>query len=149
MKLKRIFLNIGLLLLFVTAFDAGLICSGLSARYTGSPSFTDGSLSEILILGVISIVITTICSGAFKGYKTEFLIPYKQSVTITVIVQVLTVVFSFLWLFHSNSIDRNGDMMPGLSSLGDYVSLWFIWILVLVALTILWIVTAIKHRNRV
>ncbi len=147
MTVKRTFLNIGLLLLFITIVDAGLIFSGLSARYSYPPSFADGSLSEVLILSVISVVMIAIFSGAFKGYKSEFLKPYKHSVIATIIIQLLTILFSFCYLMHANTVSRRGDTMPGLNLLGDYSFVWIIWAIVILALIVIWVLTAIRHKD--
>ena len=147
MTVKRTLLNMGLLLLFITLVDAGLIFLGLSARYSYPPSFVDGSLSEVLILTVISVVVIAIFSGAFKGYKEEFLKPYKYSVIATVIIQITTIVFSFCYLMHANTVSRRGNIMPGLSLLGDYIFIWIIWAIVTLALVVIWVITAIRHKN--
>ena len=148
MTIKRTFLNIGLLLLFVTAIDAGYMFMGLSARYSGPPSFVDGSLSEVLILLVLSSVIIVIFSGGFKGYKDEFLKPYKNSVIATVAVQIVTTIFSFGYLIHANTTERRGDIMPGLSILGEYFFAWLVWGIIVFALAVMWVITAIRHRKK-
>ena len=142
-NIKRFFLNIGLLGIFTALFDASIVLTGLSARELYNTPYV-----EVLLILVPSCILTAVCSGAFRGYKTEFLQRYKKSVIITAAVQAVTWIGSLLWMIRSVSKEYGG-MMPGMSALGDYVIMWLIWALVLLGLMVLWIVTGIRYWKSV
>ena len=125
-NIKRFFLNIGLLGIYLALFDASIVFPGLSARAVYSP------LAEVMLLLVPSVILTAICSGACKGYKTEFIDRYPKSTMITAVTLLLTWGGSLLWMLHCAG-KQYGGVMPGMSALGDYVIMWLIWILLALA----------------
>ncbi|MBQ7989956.1 MAG: hypothetical protein IJ080_04615 [Oscillospiraceae bacterium] len=145
-NIKRVILNIGLFGIFAALFDASIVYGGLSSRYT-HVGMDNGSIPEPLFILIPSLIVTAVCSGAFRGYKREFLDVYRKPVTVTVIVQAAEWALSLLWMIRCKSAGYGG-FMPGFSALGDYVMMWMIWAVTVLALAVMWAVTlARRYRN--
>ena len=141
----RTLLNIGLLGVVTALFDGCIIFGELSARYTHA-GMDNGSIPEVLIMLIVSLVMVAVFSKGFRGYG-RFLRVYRLPVLVTVIVQAVTWVFSLIYLTSVKNRDYSGNIMPGFAALGDHVLMWMIWAVIVLALVIMWIVVFVKRHE--
>lgn len=135
-NVRRFFLNVGLLGLFVSMFYALILLAGANGTYHYQPVF------EVLILAVPSSVVVFIFRKGFEGYKEEFIDRYKRTIIVTAVIQIVTLFYS---IFMIDYTDRSVD--NGCLGLGNYLFIFFIWIVAALAIAVLWIVSAVRYKK--